>query len=731
MIDYVLDERFEQSHTLSFGIPASDPKAQTLVADYVLDVSGDKYYITSVIGDRQDEKAMLYVEAEANWMRLADIKRVGTFALTKVTAQEGMVWILGETGWTANMSNAPGIDFSIEAQDATVLDLLWQWAQITNCELRFNSSSKTIDLLTMVGSNRGISFRYGKNLKSIKKTVVPPQATRIFPFGRTDIDVSSLTSGGVGFIEDYSYYMGQGLTLDEARTLYRKDEIFQDDTFIDAGALYAAAQTRLSILAQPMVTYECKVADLSTITGYDETYFSTGDTVYVYDEILKLNLQARVTRRQIYPYEPQRNEVELTFGKIILPNGTAKSSRTNSTLEWELFESQNRKNIRKVRNGSTILHRMLLTTVALAEWTVNYKLSAVGVGTGTVTVQAVNDTTAEVLWPAKTFDITPGCSIEWDFSYGEKEVTADKHIMVIRAVSSGAGVGIDIAQRQSAFWILARGTTRSNLTLPNIARFNYVGNGVQHWTVPDDVTEVLIECQGSAGEQRPRNSVAGAGYGGKVTASFNVLGGTTYDIRVGGGDQAMIDGGFGSTAFGSEPTNGGGSSNIRPSGGSLSSALIVAAGGGGSGDGFGANIVYGGHGGFYTGQEPGYGSVSARNANMAATQDAPGTGGYSGNYGSPFGWPKTGDDGDTTQLGYGGNSNGSGSYFAFPGGGGGGGWHGGGGAGGGGASGFYSGGGGGGSGMMQGGWDLDFEDAYNSADGFVIISWKTPDDTTT
>jgi hypothetical protein len=149
----------------------------------------------------------------------------------------------------------------------------------------------------------------------------------------------------------------------------------------------------------------------------------------------------------------------------------------------------------------------------------------------------------------------------------------------------------------------------------------------------------------------------------------------------------------------------------------LIDALIVAGGGGSGGFCyFGGTASEGGYGGFYEGGDslPG----SRPQGGYGATQTAGGI--ANPVYGTGF--PGT--------FGQGGNAGDTGSFFAGPGGGGGGGWYGGGGANsaignGGGAEG---GGGGGGSGYVNASaYDLEITDNENGDNGYMIISWDTPE----
>lgn len=715
--DLELDERLFQSYTIKFSLPATDQKALHLVEDTLVIVDGERFFIRKVEKSRDGVEADVTVYAEASWMKLADLKRPGSFILEDKTVIRGLSDILQGTGWSIDVASLDPTERQFEATDASVLDLLWQWAKVCNCEVAFDIINSRVSMLPQVGVSLGLGFRYGRNLTQIKRTSIPPRVTRLYCYGRSDLSIETIT-GGDQFVENYDYYTDQGMTLEEAKLHHVREDIYRDDSFIDAQALYDASISRLATLSAPQVTYAVGVVDLTHITGVNETSYRIGDSVYVFDGILDIDLTVRVSRTLKYPVTPSENKVELTAGDILLPDPSVSNARSNTTLTWEMFESRNWIGERRVRNFSTILNRIGLRTVDGAEWIVGYKISGVGVGTGTITITPVDDETLEPLWPAKTFSVADGEPFNWDFTYGKKEVESGDHTLVIRATSSDPGVGIDLEPYETALWVHARGTTRKNVVLANSIRFDYTG-AVQQWTVPDDVFEVMFEIHGACGG-------GGFGLGGnglKISGRFAVLGGQIYDLYIGGVgvfvNGGWPNGGQGGTGGGTgNAPGGGGSTDIRPAGAAFIDAIAVAAGGGGESGQILNAPATGGYGGFYQGGDGNRPDVSG----TGATQETGGLGGDQD--GSDAGPAPNGT------FGQGGNGQSNGNAFARPGGGGGGGWYGGGGGS------FFNGSGdlkagsgGGGSGWISDiVYDLEFIDDENDGNhGFAILSWETPE----
>lgn len=716
MINLSVEERIFESELLKFQVRADDPKAEDLVEDASLEHDGDVYFITEV-KDSFDERgiALKSIEAEINWMRLADIKRVGSFQIETRTAEEGLIAILNGTSWTAGPCFTTA-DFSYEGQDMTILGLIWDWCRTVGGEPTFDSMTKTVLIDATAGAYRGLSFRYGRNLKSVERVCQPPQYTRIYPYGRNELDIKG-SNNGVPYLEDYSWYTAQGLTLEEAKANYQKDELYSDDSIVSESALYEVAQRRLAISSRPTIKYTAQVLNLSAISGVDETLFKVGDFATVYDEIEAGVLDARVIRKVTWPDSPEKDEVELAFNDVLLPSPGSTSQRANQTKSWELFVRQN-EGLRRVRQGHTLLSRIKLKYVEGAEWVCGYSIEGVANGDFTLTLEFTEDETDTPYWETQTVALTNGERFRFNFTKGRKDIPEGQEILVVRAYTDSTSAGLDIDAGLTNFWVLARGTTAGAVTLENSIRFEYTGS-VQHWAVPDDVTEIQLEVAGSRGAES-----AYAGNGGRAIASFGVLAGEEFDIYVGG--YGWPNGGAPGGQLGSQGYYGGGSSDVRPAGTGPADTLLMSGAGGGTGQVFTNSFQRGGHGGFYEGEtsppgselsEPGEGGGAFPGG--GATQYAGGVGGG----GSEPGNPGTFWQGGSCHPNAGSN------FFSFPPGGGGGGWYGGGAGGTSDTSGSGTGGGGGGGSgwMREDGFDLDTFDNDNTGTGYVVISWDDPD----
>lgn len=742
MIDLRVEETLYSSELLKFRIPADDPKADLIAEDIDLQLEGRKFYVSTIDTIRDGSAVWLDVEAEAGWYRLGDVKRVGGFTLTAVTRIAGLTSILDGTGWTVGVrtTNTGGTSalYSMEQQDATVLGLVREWAKITNTYPVFDTVLQTVDLVASVGIDRGIGFRYGRNLTRITRKAQPPLCTRLWPYGRQGLDIAGVNPTGKPYLADFSYYTAQGMSEAAASARYVRDEVWSDSSFITDVDLYDAAVARLAERAQPRISYTMSVLDLSELTGLDELDVAVGDTVRVTDSVLGFDVRTYVTRLVRYPQEPWRNQIELSVTAPSPSAGSTSTSREKSGVTWEMFKSDNAIPALLRLGGTWMTNRISLAFAGPSEAVYGHTVTFVGVGTGTLGVTAYDAESGRLCHPVQSIPYVDGQRLTNTITWAEEDQNGQFDYRIrMRAVPTGSPTasasGVNIDAPGTRFWILARGAVQRTPEAQNTRRFDYNGtvtngtNGsVQQWTVPDNVQSVTITAVAAAGGGNGTSDELGKG--GSVTATFDVTPGEVLDIYCGGQPQSLGPGGWpnggdGATGL-TSGWGGGGATWVVRSGGSLAAALIVAGAGGGlnrlgASRNTGTGLVKAGDGGFFqggtgkgrTGTDGQGGGGAGQYGPGAAAVDSPG-----------------GSIGDNPSQGYGADGYTGEGSFNFGAGGGGAGWHGGGCAGpslllGG---GFYAGDGGGGSGWVDPtlGSDISYSDGANASHGYVILDWN-------
>lgn len=515
--DLVTEDRLGDLQVLRFTVRADDPKARFVIADTLVEYAGVIYRLDDILQLRRGSVPVLEVYAEARWMDLGKRVRTGNFSVLAKTVQQGIDQILTGTGWTGT---GPALDpalYSIEDIDPTVLSLVRRWAAITGYEIIFDTVARTIDLVDAVGQDRQIGFRWGHNLLNIERRYRPPTATRLYPYGANNLSIDSVNPSGELFVEDFSWYTAQGLTLTQARALFRKDQTWVDQRYLLAVNLYDAAIRRLAALAQPILSYELAVIDLAELTGTDVDDIDIGDTVRVRDRDLDIDVPTRVVRIVRHPNRPQDNEIELDYLQPgILQVEPADFSRSIDYSQASILVDQNIDAF-TVTGGVSTWAAIAITVAGESTFVAGGTFAGTPTGSGiaifglyvdgtpvgdeyTVPFDAATHNQVEFSWPTMSSGIAEGSyNVEW------------------RArILSGAGT-IDVNAEAAKGWLLARGAVGIGVNLNPSQTINEVIDVLDpatwlpvsdEWTVaitdltgpPDDI---LIELDDTITEVDP------------------------------------------------------------------------------------------------------------------------------------------------------------------------------------------------------------------------------------
>ena len=140
-------------------------------------------------------------------------KRVSGYETEGANATEIANTLLAETIWSIDTIDPmfDGMSRSFESgDDSNVLECIIQWAETFGGLLVWNTDDRTISLknATEDGEFRGMTINYGRFLNSIKRTrTTDEMVTRMHVFGSEDLTIHSVNPTGMGYIEDFSYFM--------------------------------------------------------------------------------------------------------------------------------------------------------------------------------------------------------------------------------------------------------------------------------------------------------------------------------------------------------------------------------------------------------------------------------------------------------------------------------------------------------------------------------------------
>lgn len=446
--DVMVEETIDGILKLSFWLPANRFKTDLIAEDLTIKFDGNRYLITQVDEVREPERRVL-VSADGAAVELLTKVKPGQFDVLTLNASDGLHEILRGTGWFVGTVEGDSSLNSLSEVNRTALWLIQSWASVTGLEVEFDTEASTVNLLDRRGTDTEVGFRYAKNLREVHRTSVPPVATRLWAYGRNGLSISSFNPTGLPYVEDFSWYTGQGLTISEARSFYLKEYVLTDDRFLNGVALLDYATRKLAQLSQPVTSYAVTVLDLQTLTGVDET-FGIGDTVHVFDSELDIDVDARVVRYRKFRDDPSKNEVELAYlvpGLEALPEDTI--SADVGLVGDQLVYDENETDV-VIGTTAFILDNIALTAFSFTNATGGFNIEGTASGAGVLKCEVMLD--SNVL---RTFDIPVSSGLNGvGIPFVILNIVEGSSTLVLRCrMSTGT---FSVSAFGSQFWVMAK-----------------------------------------------------------------------------------------------------------------------------------------------------------------------------------------------------------------------------------------------------------------------------------
>ena len=361
-------------YTLNFVVPHKDELKTLVCEENFVVVEGQAFRIRTFETVRDNVgKIISNVQCEHVSYDLNDIKHLPRMKdIVNVTPDQ-----IFNTGFSDDENSYSGIfdgtAFTLTSVVSGSTDLflyktspravLNQFLEDLSCEAIYDN--RQITLVPQRGQNSGVSFRAGKNLKTIKRLANSKELiTRLYPYGKDYLDITSVNSR-LAYVDSplinlYDYV----------------HEGYMDFTDIDEpGELKDKAMTKWSTedkdgIDKPKVTYEAAVAELKKLDEFGAfERFELGDTIRIVDEMLGIDVNARIMEYEYYPYEPQRSAVVLAnfkeniggvFAELLKAKNLVEQIVTNSGQVNDAFIESVRQTMQMKFNSAltkkTVVH---------------------------------------------------------------------------------------------------------------------------------------------------------------------------------------------------------------------------------------------------------------------------------------------------------------------------------------------------------------------------------------
>ena len=210
-------------------------------------------------------------------------------------------------GWTYEYNIAEGVQpatVSInweEYEDGlSIYDALQVIIGKFNAEFVIDNVSKTLYVYEAMhsGVNRGAYIIDGFNITDSSISISSDDIiTRLYPYGKDDLDITSVNPTGRAWIDNFTY------------TDKIIEGVWKDERYEIAQNLYNDAVALLASKSQPSVNFSLTLADMYAITGNINFKMDVGDTVRL---SLDGNESTQVVVKMVFPEDdPESTQIEL------------------------------------------------------------------------------------------------------------------------------------------------------------------------------------------------------------------------------------------------------------------------------------------------------------------------------------------------------------------------------------------------------------------------------------
>lgn len=287
--------------SLEFSLSSTHEHADLIRNERIVEAAGEKWWTRKVTTERSGFRGGVTttVFCEARFYELGTAGEVAPQEFTQELADEPMAAALQGTGWTIGViDKTTRRTFEFDGEDR--LEALRKVQEHHGGDLVFDNEARTVSLLVQQGEERGVGFFKGNGLTDSKRVEdTTSLVTRIIPRNEDGLGIESV-NGGLPYVEDFSW------TSEIREAVYRYEAGTAPETMLSMAT--AAVANR----AQPRVSYDATVEDLSMTTGDQLDRFGVGDRVTIVDEEVGIETTQRIVAVELDLVKPWKTGITLS-----------------------------------------------------------------------------------------------------------------------------------------------------------------------------------------------------------------------------------------------------------------------------------------------------------------------------------------------------------------------------------------------------------------------------------
>ena len=143
--------------------------------------------------------------------KLSDEIINGYKTTNSVNATTVLTDILSDTTWMVGHIDT---DFDImfrqfDITNKSALDAIYDCANTFGALVVYDTINYTVNFykLETYGLDRGLTFRYGRYLKSINNTINPDFCTQLYVYGKSNLSIAGANTTGMPFLQNFTYFL--------------------------------------------------------------------------------------------------------------------------------------------------------------------------------------------------------------------------------------------------------------------------------------------------------------------------------------------------------------------------------------------------------------------------------------------------------------------------------------------------------------------------------------------
>ena len=237
-----------------------------------------EYFLINLPEDSDTEDSTLKnISCFSLAYKLSDELINGYKTNNSVNATTALTDILSDTAWTIgfihNDFNIMFRQFDITGKSA--LDAIYDIANTFGALVVYNTLNYTVNFykLETYGLDRGLTFKYGKYLKSINNTINPDFCTQLYVYGKNNISIAGANTTGMPFLQNFTYFLSPFTKSEDGNVLKHSDYMSDSlaTSIIDFNALLSTKEgdfndliTQKIALQETLDTSNTDLIDLKT-----------------------------------------------------------------------------------------------------------------------------------------------------------------------------------------------------------------------------------------------------------------------------------------------------------------------------------------------------------------------------------------------------------------------------------------------------------------------------------